>query len=119
MPEFLCRAAILALSLGLAPALATAQTPPQGRFELDACTVQPFSDRRLEIRGLRMQFWESVCTLANPVTVRGMPGGYLYDAACSGEGETWSTRYLLMPGFQGRLVLVMPNSAMVYEYCGP
>lgn len=112
-------AALLAPCFALLPATAGAQVPPQGVFQPDVCTNDPFNDGRLTVRGMELRFWESGCALSNPVAVRGMEGAHLYDAECSGEGEIWSTRYLMMPGREGRLVFVQPQYATVYEYCGP
>jgi hypothetical protein len=38
---------------------------------------------------------ENRCTLTNPVEVRGM-AATLFDAACNGEGESYSERVMLM-----------------------
>ena len=42
-------------------------------------------------------FWgtEMGCKLKNPVSVRGM-NATLYDGKCSGDGEEWEERYLIM-----------------------
>mgnify|MGYP000881520213 FL=1 len=59
-----------------------------------AC-VQPLSDMRATISGDEIRFYESTCRLSNPTAIRGMTDAVLYDAACSGEGQTWSNRILL------------------------
>lgn len=113
------RPAILALTLALFSAGAPlfAQVA-DGRYRVGGCTGE-LTDSGIEIRGNEIRFWESICRLSNPVAVRDMAGAVLYDAACSGEGTTWTRRYLLMPGFDGRLVLVGERWAQEYEYCGP
>jgi hypothetical protein len=109
-------AALVVCAIGL-PVAATAQVPG-GRYQIGACTTQP-SDTQIVIAGNVIGFWESRCALSNPVPVRDMAGAVLYDAACMGEGTTWTRRYLLMPGYGGGLVLVGEGFASEYAYCGP
>lgn len=45
---------------------------------------------------------ENACTLTNPVAVRGMQAT-LFDAVCSGEGESYSYRMMLMKTAEGIL----------------
>ena len=69
------------------------------------------------IAGDRIDFYESTCTLADPVAVRAMTGAVLYDATCTGEGETWSKRILLMPAMEGGLIRVEDGLALIYRRC--
>lgn len=59
-----------------------------------AC-AQPASDMRASISDDEIRFHESTCRLTNPTAIRGMTDAVLFDAACRGEGETWSNRMLL------------------------
>jgi hypothetical protein len=111
-----CAAA--AFALGAAGSVA-AQGLPQGAYELEACSGNPYSDARIEIAGNRVLFYESACTQIDPEPVRGMEGAVLYDGDCAGEGMEWQTRYMVMPGWEERLVLVQERWAGVYAYCGP
>jgi len=47
---------------------------------------------------------ENACQLTNPVEVNGMTA-VLYDAACSGEGETYAKRMMLMRLPEGLAVI--------------
>ena len=110
-------AAALVLAAGAGGALA--QALPEGAYELDACSGNPYSDTRIEISGNRILFYESACTLTPAGPVPGFEGAYFYDGQCSGEGETWTERYMLMPSWDNGLVNVQPNWAGTYAYCGP
>jgi len=105
--------------LSVAASAAMAQNLPQGRYELNSCSGNPYSDGGMELNGSQILFYESACTVSNPVAVQGMAGAYLYDAQCSGEGETWSARYMIMPGWDNEVVFVQEHWAGVYAYCGP
>lgn len=108
-----------ALVLGAWGGWASAQNLPQGRYELNGCSGNPYSDGVMELNGSQILFYESACTVSNPVAVQGMARAYLYDAQCSGEGETWTARYLIMPGWENEVVFVQEHWAGVYAYCGP
>lgn len=103
----------------LGAATAGAQALPQGRYALNGCSGTPYGDGGMELNGSQILFYESACTVSNPVAVQGMEGAWLYDAQCSGEGENWSARYMIMPGWDNRLVFVQERWAGVYDYCGP
>lgn len=107
------------LVLALVADTARGQALPQGRYELEACSGNPYSDGVMEMNGWEILFYESACTVSNPVAVRGMEGAYLYDADCAGEGMTWTARYLIMPGWDNRIVFVQERWAGVYAHCGP
>ncbi|WP_071675148.1 hypothetical protein [Nioella nitratireducens] len=115
MIRILTRAALLALI----PLTAAAQEVPQGRFELETCSGNPYSDGVLEITGREILFYESACSLSNPEPVRGMEAAYLWDGQCAGEGESWTARYLIMPDWENGLVFVQEHWAATYAYCGP
>lgn len=75
------------------------------------------SDSRIELRGTEIKFWESTCKLTDPVEVRGMRGATLFDAVCTGEGEEWSYRMLLMPTSRGGLIRLEEGLAVEYVRC--
>lgn len=58
---------------------------------------------------------ESVCKMTNPVTVRGM-NATLFDAVCTGEGESYSFRMMLMKTGDG-LVFVEDGYATTLRRC--
>lgn len=97
-----------------------------GRWDMTAAQcAQSHSDGRVTLNGDRLIFWETGCTLSNPTAIRSMPGALLFDAACSGEGESWNTRFMLMRyGFDSgaamdRLLIAQENDATIRVYCGP
>ena len=49
----------------------------------------------ISVQGDQFHGVENLCRLTNPVAVNGM-SAVLYDAECSGEGETYAKRMMLM-----------------------
>ena len=74
------------------------------------------SDATIEIREGAVWFIESRCELTNPVALRDMPEGMLYDGLCAGEGETWSERMLVYRTYDGVAVLSR-GAARTYSRC--
>ena len=79
-----------------------AATPYEGTYRPDApwaegwnCSDVGSDGGALAVQGDTFYGVESACTLTNPVDVRGMKAT-LYDLECSGEGETWTERLMLM-----------------------
>ena len=70
----------------------------------------------MRISGSTIQFYESSCELTDPVSIRGM-NGHLVDFVCSGEGETWSLRGLLLRNIDGTLTLSFDERTSVLERC--
>ena len=58
---------------------------------------------------------ESACSLTNPTRVNGM-NAMLFDAECSGEGETYSYRVMLMQ-IAGGLAVIQDGSVSELERC--
>lgn len=111
------RPALAALFLLPLPALA--QEAPQGRFALDpAGCDRAADDGVVTIEGDRIRFYESACTLTNPLPVRAMDGAVLFDAQCSAEGMTESRRLLLLPLADGGLGLAQGGLVARYARCG-
>ena len=110
--------ALLALVLLTIPAHAQGY---DGRYQIGQCTAD-VSDNQMSISGDRISFWESSCRLTNPVAVRDIAGATLFDAVCSGEGESWTYRLLVMPGvtsaepYEG-LILLREGSVVLYQKC--
>ena len=77
------------------------------------------SDARVTVSETALAFWETHCTLSNPTAIRDMPDAMLYDAACSGEGETWESRVLLARlSFGGdRLLILMGGVETIRQRC--
>ena len=88
-----------------------------GTYDVGGCGAE-VSDLRIEVEGDSIAFFESRCTMTNPTNVRDMGGAVLYDAVCTGEGENFSRRMMLMQGPDGRLVLVQAGFATTYGRCG-
>ena len=105
----------IAALLILIPGLAAAQGV-SGTYQIGGCAPDGI-ETRISIIGDRIEFIESICTLTNPVAVRGMAGATLYDAVCQGEGEAWNFRLMLMPAEGGGLILVDEGHADTYQRC--
>ncbi|MDG3042930.1 hypothetical protein [Roseicyclus marinus] len=98
----------------LMPGIAAAQDF-SGRYHIDSCaTGHP--EGAMTIAGDRADFYESTCRLTNPVAVRDMGDATLFDMVCTGEGESWSFRALLMRGQDG-LVFVREGQGGTYARC--
>ena len=87
--------------LALLPSLALA-TPYDGLYRPNYdfalgwdCTTVGMDGGALALEGDRLIGLENACRLSAPVEVRDM-NAVLYDASCSGEGETTSERIMLM-----------------------
>ncbi|GAB4275734.1 MAG: hypothetical protein Kow0013_29690 [Pararhodobacter sp.] len=57
---------------------------------------------------------ESSCTMTFHSDVPAFEAMLIYDLACSGEGESWTTRKLFMIDLQGRLNIVDDQGAWIY-----
>lgn len=88
---------------------------PDGTFDATSCANA--SDGRVVLRGNELSFHESFCALSNPQGLRGLTGPVLVDASCSGEGETWQTRFILSAASDGGLAIISDGSAMFYARC--
>ncbi|MCA2012739.1 hypothetical protein LCM17_14680 [Cereibacter sphaeroides] len=113
---------VLALGLFLASTLPALAGPYDGSWDFsDAACGQQLSDGRLIIDDTILRFWESSCTLSNPVAIRDMPAATLYDASCSGEGYEWNTRFLLSVFGAGNssLLVMQNNDASIRFTCTP
>lgn len=111
------RVGVAALALALAGGPAAAQVA-DGVYEVGGC-IGPGAERRIELRGGQLRFLESVCQLGPGVPLPGIEGAMLHAGSCAGEGSTWSRNYVLMPGFDGALVLMGSGWADTYRRCGP
>ncbi|MEQ8366202.1 MAG: hypothetical protein RIB61_05785 [Roseicyclus sp.] len=87
-----------------------------GQYQISQCTPGP-SDSQMSIRGDRIEFWESSCEMSNPVDLRDMGQATLYDLKCTGEGEEWSDRVLLMEGVEADLIMLREGFVSFYQRC--
>ncbi len=95
---------------------------PEGRYlwECGNGIAWEDSDGKLEIIGNELRFWESICTLSNPVNIRDLPNAVIYDASCSGEGETWKDRIVLSyvgNGEAATIDMIRKDGGMTYRTC--
>ena len=90
-------------SAAASPALA--QSAFEGRWAAigTSCNAQDTDNVPMEIMGTTVRFYESLCSLTNPVEIRDM-NGQLFDLVCNGEGEQWTHRGLLLLNDDGSLV---------------
>ena len=87
-----------------------------GTYDATSCTPQ-FSDTRFKVEGNNLSFFESFCTLSNPQSLRNVPGAILLDATCEGEGESWSSRFILMQTRDGGMTLLQEGWGDYYARC--
>lgn len=75
------------------------------------------SEERVVLSGSKLSFYESFCELSNPQLIRGLPRAILLDAACEGEGQTWTSRFIAMQTNDGGLALLSESSGEKYQRC--
>lgn len=108
---------VAVLVTALAAQSATAQVA-NGRFQIGACTTHPV-DTIVRLENNVLTYWESVCTLSNPVPIQGTDG-YSYVGNCAGEGLEWTANMLLIP-LQGDTIMRVINDGNITDYnrCTP
>lgn len=114
--------AALAIVFSTVSALAQTLIAPDGRYRWECGNGIAWedSDGRLEVVGNELRFWESICVLSNPVNIRDLPSAIVYDATCSGEGETWTDRIVLSfvgDGETGTIDMIRKDGGMTYRTC--
>lgn len=71
----------------------------------------------LAFRGDELVGVENYCKLTQPTQVRGM-NAVLFDAVCSGEGEEYTERVMLMPHFQNGIYIIRDGGVADWRRCG-
>ena len=88
-----------------------------GTYDAPVCAGRSGGEMRVEIADNTIQFYESLCRLDAARTIPGFATARLYDATCSGEGETWTMTMILMQGFDGELIRIEEGLAVTYARC--
>lgn len=113
------RRLFLAAALGAfaAPALAfDGLYRPAGDWAADwDCESVGMDGGAIAVQGDRFIGVENLCTLHDPVNVRGMEA-VLYDATCEAEGETYSYRIMLHRTFDG-IAVISEGVAANFVHC--
>jgi hypothetical protein len=107
------------IGVALVPFLSTAAAPDTrlvGAFDSISC-AEAYTDSRAQFSNNLIEFHEASCSLTNPVLVRGMTDAVLFDANCSGEGEQWTIRLMIMPGYGGNAIVVQSGQTTTYKRC--
>ncbi len=103
----------------LIPTLAAA-TPYDGVYKQTAnadCALVGVDGAALEIRDGIFYGVEVQCRMARPVNVVDM-NATLYDMQCSGEGQTWTERALVMQRAEAEGIIMMWDGyAFAYDVC--
>ena len=114
------RAVVFALLI--APTLVMAQGV-DGLYRPDADWAEDWDCRSVgqdggavEIRDGVFHGVEAQCKLTNPVSVRDMDAT-LYDAICTGEGESWQARLMIMDTAEGIVTLRDGGDVSRYISC--
>ncbi len=87
-----------------------------GTYDAFNCAAE-ISDTRIVLSGNEAAFYETVCQISNPQYLRGLAGATLLDAACEGEGQTWTTRFIMMQTRDGGLALMQEGWGDHYVRC--
>jgi len=96
--------------------VADQQAINDGIYDAFDCSV-PISDQRIEITGNHLAFYESSCDISNPQSIPGLERTVIFDASCQGEGETWTTRFILKQTQDGGLAMMDEIWGDHYERC--
>lgn len=81
----------------------------------EACSQFGMTDAAIEIESNRVTFFETVCTLSNPVDIREMPAT-IYEAACNMEGEMSNERMIIYEVLGG-IAILHAGAARTYMRC--
>lgn len=81
-----------------------------------ACDTSVYNDGQMTIDGATVAFIETSCKLGDPVAIRDMPEGTLYDAVCNGEGDIWTERMLVYKTFDG-IAILSRGAVRTYQRC--
>ena len=108
---------LLAIS-GLATSATAQSSVLDGAWAMnpDSCNVTNTDLVPMRISGTTIFGYESRCELTNPVNIRGM-SGQLFDLVCSGEGEEWTTRGLILLNQDGTLVYSHDGWTSILHRC--
>jgi hypothetical protein len=104
---------LLCLSIG---ANAQPLSLRDGVYDAFDCTV-PFSDQRVELDGQSIIFYETSCERLATQPMPGIENAVVVDAACEGEGETWTSRMIFMPTGDGGIVMMNISWGDHYQRC--
>ncbi|MDB4213741.1 hypothetical protein N9741_02600 [Octadecabacter sp.] len=87
-------------------------TAPEG----GQCTMVGYDNADLEIFDNTIAFIETQCVLTEPTAIRDMSEGILYDAKCTGEGETWTERMMMYEIFDG-VAIISRGAVRTFRHC--
>ena len=113
------RAAALALILLASPVAAQNLDGVYHWVDTDpatSCDTDGYNPFQVTIEGNKVSFVETQCKLGNPEEISDMPEGTLYEAVCSGEGDTWTERMIVYETFDG-VALLSRGAARTYTRC--
>ncbi|NOR63855.1 MAG: hypothetical protein GQ535_15370 [Rhodobacteraceae bacterium] len=82
----------------------------------DSCNVTNTDLIPMRISDTSILFYESRCELTNPVNIRDM-NGQLFDFVCTGEGEEWGARGLLLLNADGTLTYSSSDQTIILQRC--
>jgi hypothetical protein len=101
-----------ALTLATAGA-ATAAQHYDGIYQIGQCDASNW-ETRITIASDTVTYYESTCEMTNGVAIRDMEEAFLFDAVCSGEGQTWTERVFMQATAQGDVIQVRRGFALTY-----
>jgi hypothetical protein len=89
-----------------------------GKYRLNQhwdCKIVGMDGGAIRISGTKFEEVESSCSMTRPTKVRDMDA-VLYDLNCSGEGETWSERVMIMKQQNG-IAIIRRGSVGEWQLC--
>ncbi len=121
MPNF------LRLATSVAALFATLTTghafPQDGQFYQGfTCPAEGFTpggERTASLSFPTLCLFEQCCDLSNPINIRDMSETFLYDGACTAEGNDFEARLLVGEASIDGMVVVLNNNAYTYARCEP
>ncbi len=113
----------LAVVLMLAPVSTAHAFPQDGLFYQGfTCPSEGFTpgtDRTASLSFPTLCLSDQCCDLSNPINVRDMEQLFLYDGACTADGNAFTARLLVGDAAIDGLVVVLNNAAYTYARCEP
>lgn len=110
---------VAGVALSLLAGAAVAEEPWEGRWVVDPanCRAELGDAAGFDIRDGEMRFYESTCRIADAAPT-GVDGAWVLETQCTGEGETWTRRMVLMlSGEHWQVLTLFEGDFLEYERC--
>ena len=88
-----------------------------GTYDFYRCNTEFGNDGTLTIAWPVVTFYAGECTLTASTPIEGMENTFIYDAACSSEGENDTRRMVIVPNYDGGVVVIRDGFGQSYARC--